>query len=36
MVWWTSIHRPSKKVEQSQAKEPAVEQEQPSRQGVTS
>jgi uncharacterized membrane protein len=36
MVWWTSIHRPSKKVEQSQAKEPVVEQEQPSRQGVTS
>ena len=36
MVWWTSIHRPSKKVKQSQAKEPAVGQEQPSRQGVTS
>ena len=36
MVLWTSTKRPSEKVEQPQVKEPAVEHEQPSRQGALS
>jgi uncharacterized membrane protein len=36
MVLWTSIKRRSEKVEQPQAKEPVVEHEHPSRQGVSS
>jgi uncharacterized membrane protein len=36
MVLWTSIKRPSEKVEQPQVKEPVVEHDQPSRQGAPS